>query len=190
MALTIADLYQQILGRAPESQQVIDMYNTAYGPTIDANEVAQFVANAQPELANSRYQPTIPQAPAPVNIPQINPVNALQDFVNTTKDPQQVANKIQELGGLTPDLTNVLVQKFGSNPTSVQTAYNELTPPGSLKRNEDFLTRPNPRGYVIGDAAGFNLGPVIALAAIYLAHSVVRSNTIAMVIAIYGWRIL
>jgi hypothetical protein len=92
-------------------------------------------------------------------------VAELQDFVNNTSDPQQIANKIKELGGLSPDLINVMVQKFGSNPTSVQTAYNELTTPGSLNRNAEFLTRPNPRGFVIGDPAEFNVAPIVALIA-------------------------
>ena len=140
-------------------QQVFDAIQANGGLTPEG---AQAIANRlgiTPQAVQSSYT-----AFTPAVAPKVNPVDALTNFVNTTNDPQQVANKIQQLGGLTPDLSNVLVQKFGSNPTSVQTAYNELITPGSLKRNANFLTKPNPRGFVIGDPAGFDIGQVASIA--------------------------
>jgi len=92
---------------------------------------------------------------------------ALSDWLrgNQNATPQEISDAINAHGGLTQDAINAVVQQYGSNPTSVQTAYNELNTPGSLNRNEWFMNHPNPRGFVIGDPAGFNLGPVIALAA-------------------------
>ena len=145
-------------------QQIVDAIKATGGLTP---EYAQAIANKMGSTAATvQAAYTALNPPAPV-ASKANPVTALQDFVKTTSDPGQVANKIKELGGLSPDLTNVLVQKFGSNPTSVQTAYNELTTPGSLNRNADFLTKPNPRGFVIGDPAGFDVRPLVGLAASY-----------------------
>ena len=50
---TVADLYQQVLGRAPESKAVVDEWTRLFGSTIDASEVAQFQQAAQLELTNS-----------------------------------------------------------------------------------------------------------------------------------------
>lgn len=52
---TIAELYQQILGRAPESQAVIDAWTQQFGSVIDPSEVAMFQQAAAPELAVSQY---------------------------------------------------------------------------------------------------------------------------------------
>jgi hypothetical protein len=49
---SVAALYQQVLGRAPESQAVVDEWTRLFGSTIDANEVAQFKDAAQLEITN------------------------------------------------------------------------------------------------------------------------------------------
>jgi hypothetical protein len=49
---SVAELYQQVLGRAPESQAVVDEWTRQFGSTIDANEVAQFRDAAQLEITN------------------------------------------------------------------------------------------------------------------------------------------
>ena len=94
---------------------------------------------------------------------------ALSDWLrgNQNATPQEISNAINAHGGLTQDAINAVVQQYGSNPTSVQTAYNELNTPGSLNRNEWFMNHPNPRGFVIGDPAGFDIKPLVALAASY-----------------------
>ena len=177
---TVAELYQQVLGREPDAAGLA-YWTQRLGNNVDAAGEGAFISAAQSQLKSLPMAEQLKLAPNLVRSyysggdasggasapPSVNPASALQDFVNNTSDPQQIANKIKELGGLSPDLTNVMVQKFGSNPTSVQTAYNELTTPGSLNRNEWFLTHPNPRGFVIGDPAGFDIKPLVALAASY-----------------------
>jgi hypothetical protein len=49
---TINDLYQQVLGRPPESQAVIDEWKQQFGDTIEPTEVDQFKDAAQLELTN------------------------------------------------------------------------------------------------------------------------------------------
>ena len=49
-ATSVTDLYQGILGRAPESADVTNYWQNQFGDTIDANELAQFKTAAQAEL--------------------------------------------------------------------------------------------------------------------------------------------
>jgi hypothetical protein len=49
-ATSVADLYQGILGRAPESSDVTNYWQNQFGSTIDANELAQFKTAAQAEI--------------------------------------------------------------------------------------------------------------------------------------------
>jgi len=145
-------------------QQIVDAIKASGGLTPEFSQaIANKMGSTAADVQNAYTALNPPPSPAPTAA-KVNPVTALQDFVNTTNDPSQIANKIKELGGLSPDLTNVMVQKFGSNPTSVQTAYNELTTPGSLNRNAWFMTHPNPRGFVIGDPAGFDISQVASIA--------------------------
>jgi hypothetical protein len=48
----IAELYQEVLGRPPESQAAINEWTRVFGDTIDASEYAQFKKEAQVELTN------------------------------------------------------------------------------------------------------------------------------------------
>jgi hypothetical protein len=48
---TVNDLYQGVLGRGAESEGAAGYWQNLFGPTIDANEVAQFQTAAQAELA-------------------------------------------------------------------------------------------------------------------------------------------
>ena len=50
---SIAQLYQQVLGRAPESQAVVDEWTRLFGSTIEPAEIEQFKQAAQLELTNS-----------------------------------------------------------------------------------------------------------------------------------------
>ena len=49
---SVVDLYQQVLGRPPESQAVVDEWTRQFGSTIDSTEVAQFEQAAQLERTN------------------------------------------------------------------------------------------------------------------------------------------
>jgi hypothetical protein len=49
-APSVTDLYQSILGRAPESAAAAGYWQNQFGPTIDANELAQFKTAAQAEI--------------------------------------------------------------------------------------------------------------------------------------------
>ena len=55
-ATTVQQLYQQILGRAPENQAAVDYWNKAFGESIDSSEVLAFTNAAQKEIAG-RYAP-------------------------------------------------------------------------------------------------------------------------------------
>ena len=50
---SIAALYQQVLGRAPESQAVVDEWTRLFGSTIEPAEIDQFRQAAQLEITNS-----------------------------------------------------------------------------------------------------------------------------------------
>lgn len=54
---SVDELYMQILGRAPESQAVRDVWSQQFGPVIDPSEVAQFVAAAVPETSRTGIMP-------------------------------------------------------------------------------------------------------------------------------------
>ncbi len=49
---TVTDLYQEVLGRAPESKKVIEEWEKIFGDTIEPTEVEQFQQSAQLELTN------------------------------------------------------------------------------------------------------------------------------------------
>ncbi len=49
-AASVSDLYQSILGRAPESEGAAGYWQNQFGSTIDANELAQFKTAAQAEI--------------------------------------------------------------------------------------------------------------------------------------------
>ena len=55
-ATSVQQLYQQILGRAPENQAAVDYWNKAFGESIDSSEVLAFTNAAQKEIAG-RYAP-------------------------------------------------------------------------------------------------------------------------------------
>lgn len=46
---SVNDLYQQVLGRAPEAEG-LNYWNQRFGDTIEANEIEEFKRGAQPEL--------------------------------------------------------------------------------------------------------------------------------------------
>lgn len=74
---TIAELYQQILGRAPESQAVADYWNQMFGAEIDPSEEAIFQQAAAPELAARQQQQSL-TADAPTA-----QTNTLSSLANT-----------------------------------------------------------------------------------------------------------
>jgi hypothetical protein len=50
----VASLYQQYLGRAPESQSVIDYWKQQFGSSLDPSEIARFEAAANTEKTNTK----------------------------------------------------------------------------------------------------------------------------------------
>ena len=69
---TIEELYQTVLGRAPDPGGLA-FWQSYAGPTVDPNEVAAFVAAAQAERPGAIYAPptpplTFPPAPAPAPV--------------------------------------------------------------------------------------------------------------------------
>lgn len=54
---TVAGLYEQYLGRAPETAEVAQYWNQRFGQTIDPEEVKEFVRAANQERAQTGRQP-------------------------------------------------------------------------------------------------------------------------------------
>jgi len=50
-ALNVAQMYRDVLGREPESQQAVDYWTQQFGPTFGAEDKTAFTQAASPELA-------------------------------------------------------------------------------------------------------------------------------------------
>lgn len=99
----INSLYQTYLGRAPESQAVVDQYIKQFGSTIDPEDIAAFRTAAMPELQKTNFL----SAPAK---------NEIETFVNsvltdkTLSFPEQtnkILNRAREVGVTQPQLESV-----------------------------------------------------------------------------------
>jgi len=94
----IADLYQQILGRAPDAGGLA-YWQQQFGETVDPTEAATFLGAAQAELANRT--PTEQQALAP-NL--VNEQTATISSPTTqTSTPTSVSDLYQQVLGRAPD---------------------------------------------------------------------------------------
>ena len=89
MATTIEDLYQQVLGRAPDPGGLLNWQNAFGTGPLTQEEINLFVQSAAPELAVTHYQPNIPiAAPNQQSLQATNPalynsiVNNLQSIAD------------------------------------------------------------------------------------------------------------
>lgn len=67
---TLEELYQQILGRAPDAAG-LDYWSQQFGSDVDPDELAIFLRAALPELTAPAPAPPAPTAPLPTNLSQI-----------------------------------------------------------------------------------------------------------------------
>lgn len=91
--LTVAQLYQDVLGRAPEATGA-SYWSQSFGDTIDANEIAAFTQAAQAELSQRQTQPAPtrpgqPAAPAPAQVTAAQIQESPGQFINTQLAPEQ-----------------------------------------------------------------------------------------------------
>ena len=156
---SVDQLYQQILGRAPENQQAQDYWNKQFGDTIEPDEVAMFRNAAAPELANSHYAE--PQAPTPAQPSTPQYINDLY---------QKVLNRAPDEGG-----ASYWAKQFGNelDPNELQDFERAAAP--ELNRNQ-------PTG---GGGNNKNAGMALAAAAKYFfpeadyvsaANNLIRGN--------------
>lgn len=91
MALTIQDLYQNVLGRAPDTGGLSFWQNyaaTRGGPEIDPDEIAAFVAAAQAEKPGAAYTaPRTPTLVVPANYPVFGPTGPTQTPITPSTTP-------------------------------------------------------------------------------------------------------
>ena len=81
----IEGLYQAYLGRAPESQDVVNQWKSQFGDVIDPNEVALFRQATTPEIQQTGYFSTPAQTETKRFISSILADNSLSDWEKTTK---------------------------------------------------------------------------------------------------------
>jgi hypothetical protein len=99
----INNLYNTYLGRAPESQAVVDQYIKQFGSTIDPTEIAAFRGAIAPELARTGY----------LSEPSKNEIQTYVNSVLTNKNlsyPEQVnqiLNRAREVGVTQPQLESI-----------------------------------------------------------------------------------
>lgn len=85
----INSLYQTYLGRAPESQAVVDQWMKQFGSTIDPNEIAAFRQAAAPELAQTHYLSTPMRGDIQQYVSGVLADNSLSDWEKTNKIMEQ-----------------------------------------------------------------------------------------------------
>ena len=87
---TVSSMYHDVLGRAPESQEVQDYWGQKFGSDIDQSEYDQFQQAASPELAARQPAP----APAPpTNQPSaLNVAQMYRDVLGREPESQQVVD--------------------------------------------------------------------------------------------------
>jgi len=144
MALTLQDLYQNVLGRAPDTGGLSfwqDYAATRGGPGIDPEEIAAFVAAAQAEKPGAAYTPPrTPTLVAPADYPMYGPSGPEQTpisnvpVVTPTPRPPLVVTPVPKTGptsattttasSVTPsaDFTAGMVRAL-TRPTYKQTTF-------------------------------------------------------------------
>jgi hypothetical protein len=144
MALTLQDLYQNVLGRAPDTGGLSfwqDYAATRGGPGIDPEEIAAFVAAAQAEKPGAAYTPPrTPTLVVPEDYPMYGPSGPTQTpisnvpVVTPTPRPPLVVTPVPKTGptsattttasSVTPsaDFTSGMVRAL-TRPTYKQTTF-------------------------------------------------------------------
>lgn len=85
----INNLYQTYLGRAPESQDVVNQWAKQFGSTIDPEEIAAFRQAAAPELAQTHYLSTPMRGDIQQYVSGVLADNSLSNWEKTNKIMEQ-----------------------------------------------------------------------------------------------------
>jgi len=130
---SVNDLYQNVLGRGVESEGAANYWQNLFGPTIDANEVAQFQTAAQAELAGRSAAPT----------GGLNALAATTPFTNQytfANINDYIANNNLDAAGIA-----AAAKQFNVDPAQITAAQNAQSVVSNVFRN--VLGRdPDPNG--------------------------------------------
>ena len=130
---SVNDLYQGVLGRGVESEGAAGYWQNQFGPTIDANEVAQFQQAAQPELAGRNASTT-----GGLNALAATPAFSNQYTFANIND--YIANNNLDAAGIA-----AAAKQFNVDPAQVTAAQNAQSVVSNVFRN--VLGRdPDPNG--------------------------------------------
>lgn len=146
---TVADLYQNILGRSPE-QAGLEHWTQQFGTSIDPNELATFMQAAQPELAQTGYTPqnlTL-KFDDPTNSDNFGPIEPLPSGMtpnmlpNTSLPSPSASNLTPNLGSstLSPPMTP-LNQSATTAPTLLDPTQIAANQQNIAKLYQDILGR-------------------------------------------------
>jgi len=116
---TVEELYQQILGRAPDAEGLKN-WKQQFGNTIEPDEITKFKAAASAELAASGKTARVPITQAEVD-------KWFADHPGATES--DVAAAVKGLGGITanPGLADLLANRYQSTPENVSKYYKDYT---------------------------------------------------------------
>ena len=130
---SVNDLYQGVLGRGVESEGAAGYWQNQFGPTIDANEVAQFQQAAQAELAGRNAAPT-----GGLNALAATPAFSNQYTFANIND--YIANNNLDAAGIA-----AAAKQFNVDPAQITAAQNAQSVVSNVFRN--VLGRdPDPNG--------------------------------------------
>lgn len=110
---TVADLYQQILGRAPDAGGLA-YWQQQFGNEIDPSEIGTFTVAAAPELAMARPATPTPAAPTPAPVAPAVTTPVTQQTYQPTQIPSSGSYDTGDwasliAGGLTGGVAGALV---------------------------------------------------------------------------------
>jgi len=106
---SVSDLYQQVLGRAPEAEGLA-YWQQQFGNTIDPTEIAQFRQSAAPELAITGYRPTSSALPSVVDTTSTStlPVTQTSSTTLATQSEDPIVKLYQDVLGRTPSQAEII----------------------------------------------------------------------------------
>ena len=132
---TVADLYTQVLGRAPDAEGLFHWTN-AFGESVDPTEAATFLNVAQAELANRTPAEQAQLAPNLVNSSAVStPTTAATSAASPTSYLESVKAQLtpEQYQQLVAPLTFTANENFGGNVQDWQVQL--LTPLDTSKLN-------------------------------------------------------